>query len=297
MKKLYVIFILIIGINVLSFSQQRYIYSHYLINPVLLNPGATAFQGNQKLFLNYKNTWADHPGSPKTFSASFEGPVANKVGLGAFVMSDNFSALQTLKAQLSYSYNVKGEGFDLGLGFTTEYIGYKVNGSLSDGPADKNDPLLIARQDGKKYFELAIGAFGIVQDKFQISLCFPSLVRTELGDNSATDTKEEKEFNYILGVGYMIKMPEYKIEITPSLYVKKLWKYNTMLDANLLFSFYDNRFSTGVMYGIGDEGTLGFLIGTRLNKFNFYYSYDFALKDFQTYNNGSHELTVGYNFR
>ncbi|MGE5356478.1 MAG: PorP/SprF family type IX secretion system membrane protein [Deltaproteobacteria bacterium] len=293
MKKLYIFLVLLLGLNLVSFGQHRYIYSQYMLNPVLLNPGATGFNGGHNLFLNYKNTWANHPGTPKTFSFSYDGSVANKVGLGALVMSDNFSALQTLKGQLSYSYNIKGENYNFGLGFTTEYIDYHVSGALGDGIVDRNDPYLQQRQDGDKFFELAVGAYGLVQDKFILSVAFPALVRTVLSER---EINEEKAFNYILGIGYMFKMPEYKMCITPNIYVKKLWQYNTMIDANLLFSFYDNRFSTGVMYGIGEEKTLGFLIGTRLNKFNFYYSYDFAFKDFQAYNNGSHELTVGLNF-
>jgi type IX secretion system PorP/SprF family membrane protein len=296
MKKLYIIIVLLLGINLVSYAQHRYLYSHYMLNPVLLNPGATAFQGGQNLFFNFKNTWANHPGSPKTFSFSYDGTVASKVGLGAFVMSDSYSALQTLKGQLSYSYNIKGDDYDFGLGFTTEYLDYHVTGALSDGIVDRNDPYLQLRQDGDKFFELAVGAYGLVQDKFLLSIAFPSLVRTKLNTRDG-ELEEEKDFNYIFGVGYMFKMPEYKICITPNVYIKKLWKYNTMIDANLLFSFYDNRFTTGVMYGIGEESTLGFILGTKLNKFNFYYSYDFAFKDFQAYNNGSHELTVGYNFR
>ena len=202
---------------------------------------------------------------------------------------------RTLKGQLSYSYNIKGKDYDFGLGFTTEYLDYSVNGALGEGSYDGNDPYLKLRQDGDKFFELAVGAHGIIQEKFILSVAFPSLVRTKL--NSRKDEiEEEKSFNYLLGIGYLFKLPEYKMCITPSIYVKKLWNYNTMIDANLMFSFYDNRFTTGLIYGIGDEGTLGFLIGTKLNKFNFYYSYDFAFNQFQTYNNGSHELTVGFNF-
>ena len=93
-------------------AQHRYIYTQYFINPVMINPGATGSSGGQNLFLNYRNNWANHEGSPKTFSFSYDGLVTDKVGLGAFLMSDTYGALQTIKGQLSYSYNIKGENYE-----------------------------------------------------------------------------------------------------------------------------------------------------------------------------------------
>ncbi|MEZ4906115.1 MAG: type IX secretion system membrane protein PorP/SprF [Saprospiraceae bacterium] len=105
----------------------------------------------------------------------------------------------------------------------------------------------------------------------------------------------EKTFNYRGSRLYSrLNAEQYKLKVTPSIYVKKLGYYNTLIDANLLFTFNDGIFSSGLSYELGDEGTFGFLIGTKFTNFNLYYSYDFAFKEFQTYNNGSHELTVGY---
>lgn len=279
----------------MGLAQHRYIYTQYFINPVLINPGAAGLKKGQNLFLNYRNTWSSHNGSPKTFSLSYDGLVTDKVGLGALIMSDTYGALQTLKGQLSYSYNVKGKDYDFGLGFTTEYIDYHVVGGLTGGPIDKNDPLLAERQDGDKFFDVAIGAHGTIQDKFILSAVFPGLVRSKLNAKE-NEVKEEKTFNYILGVGYMYKLPEYDMGIYPSLYVKKLRNINTLIDANLLLTFYDEKLSGGVTYGFGDDKRLGFIIGVKFNKLNFHYSYDFSFKEFQNYNNGSHEMTVGYFF-
>jgi type IX secretion system PorP/SprF family membrane protein len=296
MKKIFILIILIAGITSSGFSQHRYLYNHYQINPVILNPGATGFQGGQDIFLNYKNTWAGHPGSPNTFSFSADGNIGDRVGLGAFIMSDTYGALQTIKGQLSYAYNVKGESYDFGIGFTTEYIDYRVKGSLGDGPVDRNDPYLALRQDGDQFFEMAFGVHGLLHDQFLISVTLPSLLRTQLNSRD-NQIEEDKLFDYIVGLSYIYRLPEYKMTVTPGLLMKKLWKFNTMIDANLLFTFYDGQFTSGLTYGIGDHGTMGFLLGTKLENFNLYYSYNFTNKEFQTYNSGAHELTVGYKFR
>ena len=38
-----------------------------------------------------------------------------------------------------------------------------------------------------------------------------------------------------------------------------------------------------------------FLIGSKYNGFQLFYSYDVSFGQFQQYNGGSHELTLGYN--
>ena len=286
---------MLLGIVFSANSQSRYIFTQYFINPVLINPGAAGCGGEQKVFLNYRNTWSGHPGAPKSYALSYSGMASDKVGIGAFVMSDTYGALQTTKGLLSYSYKIKGENYKFGLGFTTEYIAYKVSGSLNGGPVDRNDPIIAEKQDGAKYFDVAIGAHGVVQDKFVVSVALPGLVRSKL-NKVAGETTEEKSFNYILGLGYIYKIPEYDMNILPSLYVKKLRNINTLIDANLLLTFYEGKLSGGVTYGFGDDKRLGFIIGAKVNKISFNYSYDFTLKQFQSYNNGSHEMTVGYNF-
>lgn len=294
MKKILLSIVFILAFSYVGSSQQRYIFTQYFINPVLINPGATGYQGGQNLFLNYRNTWASFDGSPKTFNLSYDGEVADKVGLGAQLMSDTYGALQTYKAQLSYSYNVKGTGYDLGLGFTTEYLDYHLVGGL-EGTVDLNDIKIAERRDGDKFFDVAIGAYGKFQDKYVLNVVLPGLVRSKLNAEEGEE-KEEKSFNYILGLGYIYNIPEYKMGVYPSLFVKKLRNIETLIDANLLLTFYDNKLSGGVTYGFGDDKRLGFIIGAKLKKLSFHYSYDFSFKAFQNYNNGSHEMTFGYIF-
>ncbi len=295
MKRILLLVVFVFALFVSGNSQQRYIFTQYFLNPSLINPGAAGFEKGQSLFFNYRNTWAGYKGSPRSYSLSYDGRITDKVGLGAFVMSDTYGALQTQKGLLSYSYNIKGDKYDIGLGFTTEYISYKAIAGLDGGPVDREDPLLADRQVGDKIFDVAIGAFGKLYDNFIVSITIPSLVRSKL--NSKTSTKkDEREFNFILGVGYIYDVPNYDMKICPSIFAKKLRLYESFIDANLLFSFYDETLFSGITYGLYNANKLGFVIGGRINKIQFNYSYDFTFKDFQTYNNGSHEIGIGYRF-
>ena len=297
MKKIFLSLIIILGSVYYGTSQSRYIFTQYFINPVLINPGAAGCKPGKNIFLNYRNTWANHPGSPQTFSVSFDGMVSNKVGLGAFIMRDNYGSLQTTKALLSYSYKLHDENYDFGIGFTTEYLKYNVDAVLSGGTVDKNDPWIAEKQNGDKYFDAALGAHGIINKKYVVDVVLPGLVRTQLNDtDSESSVDTTSSFNYIAGLGYIYELPQYDMTVYPSVYIKKLRNINTLIDFNVLMTFYDGVLSGGASYGYGDDERLGFVIGAKLNKIKFYYSYDFSFKEFQAYNNGSHELMINYNF-
>ncbi|MBK7634409.1 MAG: type IX secretion system membrane protein PorP/SprF [Saprospiraceae bacterium] len=84
--------------------------------------------------------------------------------------------------------------------------------------------------------------------------------------------------------------------MTPNLIVKKLANVPTHIDLNLNFGFLQDKLLAGVNYTLGADKRLGFLIGTKVEKLNFYYSYNTSSNPLQDYNNGSHELTLAINF-
>ena len=84
-------------------SQQEIFSRHYLLNPILINPGYTGFQDHHNLLFNYNNQlsgWGDN-GAPKTVTASYNAPVNEHIGLGALLSSDNAASLVTSRTSLS----------------------------------------------------------------------------------------------------------------------------------------------------------------------------------------------------
>lgn len=296
MKKILFAVIIMLGFSLQGEAQERYIFSQHFVNPILINPGASGFDDAHSLLFNYRNKWASFPGAPKTYAFSYDGLVADKVGLGGFVMQDQFGALQSLKAQLSYAYHLMGDNYKVGIGFTTEYIQYRATGAL-DGPMDfdANDPLIKERQSGDKFFDLAIGAHGKIADQFLFDVVFPGLVRTKLNNDVATQ-QEDRTFNFIFGVGYEYEVENYDFMVIPSLYVKKLRNVPLHVEGNLLLSFYEGQLSGGLSYAYGAENRFGAMLGTGINNFRFYYSYNVSFQAFQSYSNGAHEITIGYKF-
>jgi len=74
------------------------------LNPVIVNPGATGYDNDHHVLLNYRNKWASFPNSPKSIILSYDGPVADRLGFGALLTTDSNGSLETSKFQGSLSY-------------------------------------------------------------------------------------------------------------------------------------------------------------------------------------------------
>lgn len=294
MKKLFIFIFFCLFFAFKGNAQERYVYTQYHLNPVLVNPGATGLDNLHGFIFNYRNKWAGFEGSPRTLTFSYDGPLTERVGLGALVLRDRFASLETLKGQLSYAYKIKSENYSVGAGITTEYLQYELSGDALTNPfTDAADPQLLERLEGAKYLGVAFGIYAMLNDNVSFGLSLPGLVRTRLDDGSDIDNDEGLHF--ILHGSYKYKVPNYNFSIEPSIYINQLRNVPFHIDANLLMHFLDEDLTGGLSYTIGADNRFGFLIGTKLNDFNFYYSYNFSFQEFQQYNNGSHELTVAFN--
>lgn len=298
--KIYIVGLMVIFASTMVVAQgprligERSIYSHHYLSPVLVNPGATGFEGNQELLFNYRNSWATFPGSPRTVTFSYNGPVGNRVGVGALLLTDRFASLETTKGQISVSYTVESEKNKVSSGLSAEYIQHRLSGSEFDNElVDENDQEILTRLDGSQFFDFSFGVYGMYDNKILYGLTLPSLVSSRLSDGS--NGTNSREFGYIMSLGYRSNIEGYDIVLEPSVYIKQLMLVPFHADINLKAQFLDQRLTGGLSYTLGADEKLGFLIGTKLNTFEFLYSYNISTHSFQNYNNGGHEFSLKFN--
>ena len=272
------------------YFDERYIYTQANLMPQLINPGAFGSTNQHQILGNYRNKWSGIDGAPQTFTLSYNGPVGNGLGLGVNILSDKFGALETTKGAVGLSYMIKSETNQVGFGISGEYIKHGLSGL---GNADPSDPLLIRALEGATYFDASFGIYGIYMDRMTYGISLPSAVSARISDIDSTSS--DRELGFILQFGYKLNIQE-DITMTPNLIVKKLANVPTHIDLNLNFGFLQDKLLAGVNYTLGADKRLGFLIGTKVEKLNFYYSYNTSSNPLQDYNNGSHELTLAINF-
>lgn len=279
-----------------GFSQEESFYKHYTVNPLLINPGFTGFEGHQ-IFLDYNSRWSKFPGAPKIVTASYNGPVANGIGLGAMITNHTAASLSKLKAQLSYAYKFKvQEDFDLSLGLATAYEQTSLRGTgIIDPSVDSEDPTLIEALGGFDVFDASFGAHA-KYGSFTFGASLPNMIRARVDDNSSATKKNNEFFKYFLGyAGYRLDVKEYNFSIEPLIAVKSIRNAPFQADFNLTGRFADDKFIGSFTYTVGGGNASSLMIGTRLNPIDIYYSYTVSFLPFQSYNTGGHEVSLAFN--
>jgi len=273
---------------------ERSIYSQHFLSPILVNPGASGFEDHQELLFNYRNSWATFPGSPRTVTFSYNGPVGNRIGIGAMLVSDKFAALETTKGQISAAYAIESPSNKVSFGLSAEYIQHRLSGSEFDNElVDENDVQIIGRLDGSQFFDVSFGAYGVYNDQIIYGLTLPTLVSSRLSDGA--DGSGSREFGFIANLGYRMPIEGYDVTIEPSVFIKQLMLVPFHADLNLKMQFLEERLTGGVTYTLGADEKFGFLVGTKLQTFEFLYTYNISMNTFQNYNNGSHEFSLKFN--
>jgi len=297
MKQVLTLVVVVVSISMVS-AQQRYFDERYIstqshLNPVLINPGATGSSPYHRVIANYRNKWADFPGTPRSFILSYDGPIGNRLGFGAMLLTDKAGALETTKGQGSLSYTLDSPTNRLGFGLAGEYVQHGVDGGVLGNPlVNASDVQLLERINGINYFDVTFGVYGEYNDQIIYGLTLPGLLNSKL--DADPDDIESRDLGYIFHLGYRYQPANTDFTVEPSIIYKSINNVPTHFDINVLMRFIDDKFTGGVTYSVGADDRLGFLIGTRINSVNFFYSYNVSRSTFQTYNNGSHELSLRF---
>lgn len=299
MKK--ILFTLLFALSALAaFSQEQAIYSQYHAFPVFINPGYTGFENQHQFIANYRSTWTSFPEKPSTYTLMYNGPVGDKLALGGALFSDNAGKVSTTKLQINYAFRFQIKKVRIGLGLSTEFLNRKADAALLNDPlVERNDDVLESLVDGQQIFDASLGGYAIHDDKFFIGLSLPNTVRTRL-DEAPVAGEESTGTNlfehYIFQMGYKIDMKDQNFKFVPSITVRKIRDTPYQIDLNLQGRFLDEKLIAGLTFRPGDSGAAICMLGTKMSQFQFFYSYDLSLSNFQRYTGGSHELSVAYTF-
>jgi len=297
MKKLLpTLVLLLVALGNLS-AQDEAIFNHYVQNPILLNPAAAGFTDEYTIQLNARAAWSGFEDSPKTIAARFNGPVGQSFGIGAAIFSESAALNRRLKGQVDVAFRfglgkeVKGvNAFQAAFGFFTQFQRLSLDPEvMNSGLFQAGDPDIQAFLDGDNRFDAGIGIYGSYLENTFGGFTINNLVANRLSDISGTASEG---INYTFLLGHRFRIEELDVNLTPSLMIRDVQDAPFMMDFNLQAGFIDDQFIAGLSYRY--LGAIGLLLGTKIKGFQLYYSYDLGFSEFQSYNNGSHEFTVGY---
>lgn len=272
-------------------------FSHYHISPILISPAYAGFSEDHQIQMNLRSQWNGFDDAPKTYGIGYNGPIGKTFGLGLGLMSETLGNMSNVRFQMNYAFRYQIRDVKLAAGFSTDFLTRKLSQSVLQSPLYEEGDLVIEEAvDGNKIFDASLGLYSTFKDKTFASLTFSNLVVARIGDIESGYT-DGSLFRFVMfHFGHEFEIEQFNFKLRPSLMVQHIRDKPFQADFNLLGSFIDDKLIAGASYRAGLGGAVGLLLGTNIDVFRLYYSYDLTFQTIQKYNGGTHEVTIAFNF-
>ncbi len=269
-------------------AQQEPIFTHYLHNPVSINPAIAGTVRNLNMSLLSRLQWVGLEGAPTTFSYSAHMPWPDKkIGVGLNLTSDNTWPLSNTHFSGSYAYRLRvTDDITLSLGIKGGFTYYHA--SVTNLNVVNPDDPAFTQNEKRFYPNIGVGAY-IYSYQFYAGLSLPRMLQ------STFDRKFDKTLKsplYIIG-GYNYELNSDWV-LMPSMLAGAMIGVPMTCDITAQ-ALYKSRFYFGAHYRIGDA--MGIFFDMKLNNdISFGYAFDFSLNKLSRINTGTHELMLSYSF-
>jgi len=279
------------------FSQQLQHYSQYMFNEYVINPGNAGFDGYYQARINNRIQWVGIVDAPKTFVLSLYGPDRRKpVGYGGYVYNDVVGPTSRVGIYGSYTYLLRINGVTpndhLGMGLSLGFQQFKIDGSKIT-LHDEDDPSL-----GNQIYTAYVpdANFGVMYKSadFYAGLSFFQLLNNAIKFKDLDNIGINRvRTHFFFEGGYFYEIND-KFLLAPSLMLKFMWPVPLQADISLRL-FYEKKAWFGLTFRTMDA--ISFLVGYEYNKqIMIGYSFDASVSKIAKYNQGTHEIMIGYKF-
>jgi type IX secretion system PorP/SprF family membrane protein len=278
-------------------AQDQAIFSHYNINPILINSAVAGFKGEHQALFNARMQWAGFPGAPRTLMAQYHGPLSQSFGVGLGVLTESAAEINRLKVQLNYAFRFKvRESLEIAAGFATELHQIRLNNDVgSSAFIDLGDRIISNNMNGVRFLDASAAVYATYKKNTFGGFSLNNLVRSRLDDVVSPTENESFLSYYTFFLGHRFDVEDLNFSLEPSVMIQQIRDVPFQMDINLKAGFLDDQLLAGVSYR--SLGVMGVMLGTQVSPFNVYYSYNVSFQRFQQFNSGAHEVTVGLNMR
>lgn len=294
-------------------------FSQYFNNPLSLNPAQTGtFEGDWRLFANYRDQWRAVAYPFKTFSVGYDRKLQlqkHDIGVGLYAFNDKsglFLSCTQLYLSGAYHKTVNDNNLSGGLqvGYVMKSVDYDKIAFPDDYDVSRNvfDPGYSSTNAGKdrlSYIDINLGVgwsrkINKYEPEAGLSLFHLNQPTESFLGSTTGSSKVPMRAAFFAAV---------KTEIKPNLYVKPgLLFYtmrgsrNMMIGSQAGYTLQGNRFNVKELYGglylrngLADPtDALIIMFGAQVRKIAINMSYDISISKLRVYNNyrGGFELSI-----
>lgn len=270
-------------------AQQDALYSQYMFNPLVINPGYAGTKGVLSATLVYRNQWLGMDGAPTTQTLSVHSPLKSKrISLGMYLFNDKIGAMRLMGVMTSYAYAIHFGKSTLSMGLQAGFSNYRFDYQqlkIYDSGDSKflNDEKLFVPD-----FNFGLYYYS---NKYYLGATIDHMLESKvfLPKNKQNVFGLVRHYKIMGGYAFVLRK---KIIIKPSFLLNYVPSVPVNLDINTNIYFYKKL---GVGFSFRTSNALVFLLEYQIDD-NFYlgYSYDYSLGELGGIQSGSHEIMVGY---
>jgi type IX secretion system PorP/SprF family membrane protein len=296
MKKLILIYLLVLGTLVEVKAQQIPLYSQYYYNPFLYNPAMAGYNPTGNIFLIDRTQWTGIPGAPVTRALTIEGPInSKKVGLGLSIYDDQTDIFEHMGVYGSYAYNIRfSEDNELRLGLAAGFINNRIDFDKVT-VKDPRDNAILTHFEDRQTFDATFGIAYHYHDLL-VGVSVPQLLAPKLTymENSNMMIYYSLVRHFIGSATYTFHVSDDKFRIQPMVYAQFAQGAPLSLDAGVNVKYKDIAW-IGLLWrkDFAVSASVGIKIHDRIT---LGYAYDWMTSAISPYAGNTHELIVGYSF-
>lgn len=288
------LFLILLSVNNQLKAQQDPMYTQYMFNTLAINPAYAGSRNVVSATALFRNQWTGIEGAPKTGTFTIDAPILeNKIGIGFQLITDKLGVTQTNGGVVSAAYRIRMEKGTLSFGIQGNVSQYKVN--LTDVPLSSQpgyDPAF-ANNINKTLFNFGTGVY-YNSDRFYIGLSAQDLMPNSLSsNNSEVKLSGKQSLHLFLASGYVFPLSE-DFDLKPSFLIKGVKGAPIEADINGTL-WIKGVFGIGAQYRTSAD-IAGLIEVQASPQIRIGYSYDRSTTRLQSFNTGSHEIMLRYEF-
>ena len=291
MKKITILVYIILLVNI-GFAQQNPMYSNYSFSNFILNPAMTGSVSYVPIRFVARQQWQGIAEAPKTISIVGSSLVANnKLGVGGYILSDKFGAINQNAIQLNLSYQLEiNNNHNLSFGIGGKGMQYVFN--KNDLNSIEDNDLTLQSQTEQIWAPEA--DFGLLfyenNHKYFFGISGNQLIEYDFSIGGEGINKLARHF-FMMG-GYKFNLND-DFDIEPSVVAR--YTKVAPLNANLyLKTIFKNKYWLSISYRTSSD--IMCMLGIEYSNFIIGYTYEYSFGVIRNYQSGSHEIVLGYNF-
>lgn len=274
------------------FGQQDIQFTQYFDNTLAVNPAYAGSNGMLNATAIHREQWIGIDGRPRSTTFSLHSPLNyENIGVGLTAVNDVIGPIQqtAFYGDFSYTLNFKNSPGKLSFGVKA---GINLLNSRTDqlNTTDQNDPNFLTNIQNQINPNFGAGIY-YHTSKFFLGISSPRIL--ENGNDASATVKEYRHYFFIAG-GVIDLTSNQMWKLRPTTMLKYTEGAPLSIDLSAA-AIYNQKLWLGLMHRWGDS--FGAFVQYQVTpQFKAGIAYDHTINDLASYNSGTYEVLLSYDF-